>query len=87
MQHHDAVTGTEKQHVAADYERILDQAVNDVLVIPRRAFRAPDMGQSSRRGRASRYERDRAPEVVVRVDMEKDMVDGTNIERDSALDI
>lgn len=27
MQHHDAVTGTEKQHVADDYARILYKAV------------------------------------------------------------
>lgn len=28
MQHHDAVTGTEKQHVAEDYARLLDRAIN-----------------------------------------------------------
>lgn len=28
MQHHDAVTGTEKQHVASDYARILHQAMS-----------------------------------------------------------
>lgn len=28
MQHHDAVTGTEKQHVAEDYARLLDRAMN-----------------------------------------------------------
>lgn len=27
MQHHDAVSGTEKQHVADDYARLLDQAM------------------------------------------------------------
>lgn len=29
MQHHDAVTGTEKQHVADDYARILYDAIQD----------------------------------------------------------
>lgn len=28
MQHHDAITGTEKQHVADDYARILTKGMN-----------------------------------------------------------
>ena len=27
MQHHDAVSGTEKQHVAEDYARLLDEGI------------------------------------------------------------
>jgi len=29
MQHHDAITGTEKQHVAEDYARTLAKALED----------------------------------------------------------
>ncbi|CAK1547903.1 unnamed protein product [Leptosia nina] len=38
MQHHDAVTGTEKEHVAHDYERILDSAIRDASIIADQAF-------------------------------------------------
>ncbi|XP_038221354.1 lysosomal alpha-mannosidase-like isoform X3 [Zerene cesonia] len=38
MQHHDAVTGTEKEHVAHDYERLLDAAIDDASIIARQAF-------------------------------------------------
>ncbi|KAM3955163.1 lysosomal alpha-mannosidase isoform 2-T2 [Aphomia sociella] len=44
MQHHDAVTGTEKQHVTHDYERMLDQAVEDALIIARQAFNKVSQG-------------------------------------------
>uniref|UniRef100_A0A2A4JU30 Alpha-mannosidase n=1 Tax=Heliothis virescens TaxID=7102 RepID=A0A2A4JU30_HELVI len=38
MQHHDAITGTEKQHVTHDYERLLNQAIDDALIIAKQAF-------------------------------------------------
>ncbi|CAG4980624.1 unnamed protein product [Parnassius apollo] len=38
MQHHDAITGTEKQHVAHDYERMLDEAIEDASIIAKQAF-------------------------------------------------
>lgn len=33
MQHHDAITGTEKQHVANDYHRLLSKAVQQSIDI------------------------------------------------------
>ncbi|XP_049884045.1 lysosomal alpha-mannosidase-like isoform X1 [Pectinophora gossypiella] len=38
MQHHDAITGTEKQHVTHDYVRLLDAAIEDAITIARQAF-------------------------------------------------
>ncbi|XP_072947018.1 lysosomal alpha-mannosidase-like [Epargyreus clarus] len=38
MQHHDAITGTEKQAVTHDYERILHSAIEDAVIIARQAF-------------------------------------------------
>lgn len=39
MQHHDAITGTEKQNVAQDYARILDQSVQECLVTIQHALK------------------------------------------------
>ncbi|XP_059047343.1 lysosomal alpha-mannosidase-like isoform X1 [Achroia grisella] len=46
MQHHDAVTGTEKEHVTHDYERLLDQAIEDALIIARQAFNKVAQGDA-----------------------------------------
>lgn len=39
MQHHDAITGTEKQHVAEDYARILQGGVDECQFIVNTALR------------------------------------------------
>mgnify|MGYP005983685083 CR=1 FL=1 len=39
MQHHDAITGTEKQHVADDYARILQEGINECQFIVNSALR------------------------------------------------
>ncbi|XP_069364277.1 lysosomal alpha-mannosidase-like isoform X3 [Maniola hyperantus] len=46
MQHHDAITGTEKEHVAHDYERLLDAAIEDAILIARQAFNKIAQGDS-----------------------------------------
>ncbi|KAJ2941876.1 hypothetical protein O0L34_g10690 [Tuta absoluta] len=48
MQHHDAITGTEQQHVAHDYERILNDAIEDALIIPRQAFNKYMQGDATK---------------------------------------
>ncbi|XP_063544866.1 lysosomal alpha-mannosidase-like [Cydia strobilella] len=47
MQHHDAITGTEKQHVAHDYERIVSRAVDDAYAIGNQAFNKLLMPEAS----------------------------------------
>lgn len=56
MQHHDAITGTEKQHVAHDYERILSTAIDDALLVARQAFNKAAQGDS---GKAPLFSYDR----------------------------
>ncbi|CAB3234741.1 unnamed protein product [Arctia plantaginis] len=48
MQHHDAITGTEKEHVTHDYERILTQAVDDAMIIAKEAFNKVTQGDASK---------------------------------------
>lgn len=40
MQHHDAITGTEKQHVADDYARILTDAFEQCGIVVEEAFKS-----------------------------------------------
>ncbi|XP_053622765.1 lysosomal alpha-mannosidase-like isoform X3 [Plodia interpunctella] len=47
MQHHDAVTGTEKQRVAHDYERILDLAIQGAMIIPWEAINKLTQGEDT----------------------------------------
>ena len=39
MQHHDAITGTEKQHVANDYARILTAAIDECQLVAESALK------------------------------------------------
>lgn len=39
LQHHDAVTGTEKQHVAFDYARLLSEGFADCDIIVNAALK------------------------------------------------
>lgn len=39
MQHHDAVTGTEQQHVASDYARLLDVGIDDCLTTTKESLK------------------------------------------------
>ncbi|XP_022831671.1 lysosomal alpha-mannosidase-like isoform X1 [Spodoptera litura] len=49
MQHHDAITGTEKQHVTHDYERLLNQAIDDAFIIAKQAFNKMIVKDSARK--------------------------------------
>ncbi|XP_068627375.1 lysosomal alpha-mannosidase-like [Battus philenor] len=71
MQHHDAITGTEKQHVANDYVRMLNAAIDDAAIIPNQAFNKVLRGSSLPSVPVLQYQRCHFNESSCRVTEEK----------------